>query len=215
MTSTLTLASTTSLLLAMIVLAAIPSSSVLLVTSRASTFGARHGVYAALGVVAGDIFFVLLAVYGLAAVVERWSWAFDLFQLLSGLYLLLLGTQIWRSRRSPPPSNLDSSSTKLSSFAAGLMLTLADQKAVFFYLAFFPAFFDIRRLTHVDVGVIALVTLIGVGGVKVAYALSAARLGSATAGRGKEIVAGTAGVMMLLVGTYLVASGLHALASYV
>jgi threonine/homoserine/homoserine lactone efflux protein len=196
----------------MIVLAAVPSSSVLLVVSRASSQGTRHGVFAALGVVVGDILFVLLAVYGFAAVVERWSWAFALFQLLSGIYLMRLGYMLWCSRSTEPTLRNQDARSSLSSFGAGLMLTLSDQKAVFFYLAFFPAFLDMRALTHVDVAIIALVTLVGVGGVKVAYAFFASSLRSRTGGSTRAKIAGFASVLLTAVGVYLVISGSTALA---
>ena len=50
----------------MIVLAIIPSISVLAVSARAAAFGFTHGMFTALGIVAGDIIFILIAVYGLA-----------------------------------------------------------------------------------------------------------------------------------------------------
>lgn len=207
MNATLSLASAASLLAAMVVLAAVPSSSVLLVVSRASSLGTRHGILAALGVVVGDILFVLLAVYGLAAVVERWSWAFALFQLLSGVYLMRLGYLLWCSRSAEPTLRSQDARSSLSSFWAGLMLTLSDQKAVFFYLAFFPAFMDMRTLTHFDVAIIAMVTLLGVGGVKVAYAFFASSLSGRSSGRTRAKIAGLASVLLTAVGVYLVISG--------
>ncbi|WP_369334585.1 LysE family transporter, partial [Pectobacterium brasiliense] len=56
-----------SLFLAMIALAAMPSSSVALVVIRSATLGVRHGVATALGIVVGDLLFVVLAIAGLVA----------------------------------------------------------------------------------------------------------------------------------------------------
>jgi threonine/homoserine/homoserine lactone efflux protein len=47
----------------MIVLAIVPSVSVLAVTARAAAFGFTHGMFTALGIVVADILFILVAVY--------------------------------------------------------------------------------------------------------------------------------------------------------
>ena len=54
----------------MVVLAVIPSVSVLAVSARAAAFGFSHGLFTALGIVAGDIIFILVAVYGLVFIAE-------------------------------------------------------------------------------------------------------------------------------------------------
>jgi threonine/homoserine/homoserine lactone efflux protein len=43
---------------------------------------------------------------------------------------------------------------------AGLLLTLADQKAIVFYLAFLPAFLDMSEIAWTDVGILAAITLV-------------------------------------------------------
>lgn len=55
----------------MTLLAAIPSSSVALVVIRASTMGVKQGVITSLGVVAGDLVFVAMALLGLSALSEQ------------------------------------------------------------------------------------------------------------------------------------------------
>jgi len=50
------------------------------------------------------------------------------------------------------------------------MITLGDQKAILFYLGFFPAFLDLVAMSALDTAVILLVTTVAVGGVKLAYA---------------------------------------------
>ena len=69
----------------------------------------------------------------------------------------------------------------LSSFSSGLLLTLGDQKAIFFYLGFFPAFVDLDSVTFIDILVICLITLVTVGGVKLLYAWLVSRAGRALA----------------------------------
>ena len=57
------------------------------------------------------------------------------------------------------------------------MITLADQKAILFYLGFFPAFVDLARMTAADTLTIVVIAAVGVGGAKLVYAWLADRAG--------------------------------------
>lgn len=95
-----------------------------------------------------------------------------------------------------------------SSFVAGLALTLADAKALLFYLGFLPAFVDLAAWTARDLVVVALATLLAVGGVKSAYAVLATRAARALGTRAQRWARIAGGVVMLavaaLVGTQLI-----------
>lgn len=204
MDSSLALSNVLAFFAAMLVLAAVPSTSVLIVSARAASLGLVHGVLAAAGVVLGDIIFIGLAVSGLALLMQSMGAAFAVLKYAGGCYLIGLGIYMWRStyrtaspatatmRQKHPPQHgrqapddtaaitaeplpQPATSSRLSSFLAGLAVTLGDQKAVIFYLGFFPAFFDVASLSAADLGVIITTTMLAVGGVKVAYALGAAR----------------------------------------
>ena len=186
---TLDLAGALALISAMLVLAALPSISVLAVTSRALAGGFRHGAAVSAGVVAGDLLFILIALFGVSLLLiaaDGWaSW----LKFLAAAYLLWMAYGLWRSAAAshtattsyadtsihPAPANL--SGTLRGSFVSGLLLTLGDQKAVLFYLGFFPAFVDVAAITFWDVLLIMLVTIISVGGVKLVYAALVARAG--------------------------------------
>jgi len=177
--SNLTLGSTAALFAAMVVLAAIPSVSVLTVSTRAASFGLLHGVLTAAGIVAGDLLFIAIALWGLSFLSDLLGNLTFLIRYLGGAYLLWLGIKTVRARSThlkskiSPISQSDSSASRLSSFLTGLLITLADQKATLFYLGFFPAFLDLSQVSYVDAGVIMLVAIAAVGGVKIGYALLA------------------------------------------
>ncbi|HRQ05881.1 MAG TPA: LysE family transporter, partial [Nitrosomonas halophila] len=59
-----------ALFVAMSVLAAVPSVSVLAVSAKSASFGFVHGACTVAGIVLGDIFFILFVVFGLALLVE-------------------------------------------------------------------------------------------------------------------------------------------------
>lgn len=156
-------------------LAIIPSVSVLAVSARAAAFGFSHGLFTALGIVAGDIIFILVAVYGLAFVAEAMGDQFKLIKYLGGAYLIWLGISLWRADAKMRKSDDLRQSSWRASFLAGFLITLGDQKAILFYLGFFPAFIDLTRMTPIDTLLIILIATVGVGGAKLVYAWLADR----------------------------------------
>lgn len=175
MQASLTPSSLFALFTALVVLAAVPGVSALTVVARAATYGLTHGVLTALGIVAGDMVFIAIALGGLALMAEVLSPLTVLLQYIAGVYLIGLGVGLYRSQATPGQTLEAADSSWLSSFLLGLSITLGDQKATLFYLGFLPAFVDIATLSWLDAAMLMVTTFIAVGGVKVAYALLAAR----------------------------------------
>lgn len=181
---TLTLTAMVSLFGAMAVLASVPSVSVVAVVAVSASSGVRNGLCTALGIVAGDVVFILLAIFGLTLLVDALGeWSF----LLNGacaLYLLWKAWVFWSASSADPAADGVPPANRRSAFTTGLLITLGDQKAVLFYLGFFPAFLSLDTITPLDIGVVILITLFSVGGVKALYAFAADRvrdhLGAAT-----------------------------------
>ena len=173
--SSLSLTSILALLGTMIVLAVIPSISVLAVSARAAAFGFTHGMFTALGIFIADTIFILIAVYGLALVAELMGEQFRLIKYVGGIYLIWLGISLWRADSKARKSAAVKQSSLGSSFLTGFLITLGDQKAILFYLGFFPAFIDLRLMTPADTMIIIIIAIIGVGGAKLVYAYLADR----------------------------------------
>jgi threonine/homoserine/homoserine lactone efflux protein len=173
--SSLSLTSILGLLGTMIVLAVIPSVSVLAVSARAAAFGFTHGMFTALGIVIADVIFILIAIYGLALVAELMGEQFRLVKYVGGIYLIWLGISLWRADSKARKSDAVKQSSLGSSFLTGFLITLGDQKAILFYLGFFPAFIDLGLITPADTLIIILIAIIGVGGAKLVYAYMADR----------------------------------------
>ena len=205
----MTFANSLSLLLVMITLAAIPSSSVALVVVRSATLGVRNGIAAALGIVVGDLIFVALAIAGLVAIAEVMGTLFAVLRYAAAAYLIWFGISLIRGGARPGGlENAHRAGGMSVSFAAGVALTLGDVKAILFYAALFPVFVDVSALTSFDIAAIGAITIIGVGGVKAAYAVAARSVANASRGfpfrRPIRIAAGT---MMIGTGGYLIAKG--------
>ncbi|TJY55175.1 LysE family translocator [Sinimarinibacterium sp. CAU 1509] len=177
MQSSLSPPSIAALFSAMAVLAAIPSVSLLAVTANAASSGLRHGALTALGVVMGDMVFMLTAVFGLVLLSDALGSAFTLVKYAGAAYLAWLAVTLLRTGEPHRQRSGVARRSYLGSFMTGLLITLGDQKAVLFYLGFLPAFVEMETLTPPDIGVIALVTLVAVGGVKFGYAYAVARAG--------------------------------------
>lgn len=187
------------------VLALMPSSSAMIVAARSTASGFLHGVMATLGIVAGDTLFILLAVLGLAMLAETLGNLFVVVKYIGGGYLLVLGIILMRSRPADAPGEAGSESTLLSSFLAGLSITLADQKAILFYFGFFPAFIDLAALSVPGVLMILAITIIALGGAKLVYACLAIRAGRILDSAGlTATLKRLAGLMVMAVGLYVV-----------
>ena len=204
----MSMSSAIALAAAMVVLALLPSLSVMTVLARSASLGFRHGAATSLGIVAGDILYILTAIYGLALLAEQMAPLLTLLQYLGAAYLIWLGLSLWRA--SPSALTLEKITDEpwLSSFLAGFLLTLADQKAIMFYLSFFPAFVDLASLTLVDTVMVVAIAIIAVGGAKLLYAFLAAQarslLPKTQISRAFSWVAGT---MMIAVGIALLFKG--------
>jgi len=202
----MTLPTLLTLLTVMLALAAIPSASVALVVTRSATLGFANGAAAALGIVLGDLVFVTLAIFGMSTLAESMGAFFAIVKFLGGAYLIWLGIGLIRSTGSVKLRVNDRrKSTLLASLVSGLALTLGDLKAILFYASLLPTFVDMTRLRPWDGFFIVLVTIVAVGGVKLAYAAAAQRIVSRfQKKRSQKIAHRSAGCLMVGVGSYLI-----------
>lgn len=195
-----------SLFLIMLTLALIPSSSVALVVTRSVTHGFPNGIAVSLGIVTGDLVFILLAILGLSTIAETMGWLFLTIKYLGATYLIWLGYKLLISTSNSLPNYTESNQkgSLIASFLAGLFLTLGDIKAIFFYVSLFPLFVDLKSLQYTDVLTIMLITIVTVGGVKAFYAITANKVAALSKGYPLENKAKKlAGSFMVGIGSYL------------
>ncbi|GAX38275.1 LysE family translocator [Nodularia sp. NIES-3585] len=189
---------------AMVVLASIPSLSVLTVCTRSAASGFIHGVFTTIGIVLGDIIFIIIAIWGLSLLAETMGNLFFLIKYLGGAYLIFLGVGLCRSKSKDVQTEEVVKSSLLSSFMAGLSITLADQKATLFYLGFFPAFLDISNISYLDTSIIIATATVAVGGVKLIYAFMADRARLLFNPKTRKGINIAAGCIMIAVGVFLI-----------
>lgn len=196
-----------SLFTIMVTLAIIPSTSVALVVTRSATLGVSNGIAVATGIVLGDLTFILLALLGMSIVAETMAGFFLIIKYLGGAYLLWLGFTLLTSENNTAFSANHSANhgSLISSFLAGVFLTLGDIKAIFFYASLFPTFVDISVLNTSDIIIIVSITISTVGLVKIAYAISAKKVVTMTQGLKLEnTTKKVAGSFMAGAGSYLI-----------
>lgn len=188
------------------VLAAVPSSSVALVVTQSVTQGVKHGLGVAAGIVLGDLAFLVPVLLGGSLVAETQGWLFTVIQYLGGIVLAGMGLRLWTAAaQTKTIASPDSSGSHINSFLAGLFLTLSDSKAMVFYISLMPFFITTGTAGPVDIGIIVLITIAAVGGVKSAYAVMASRLASLS------VIQTMAGSMQRIAAAGMIAAGVYLL----
>lgn len=207
----MTLLGSVTLFLVLTAMAALPSSSVALVVARSAMSGVRHGISVAGGIVVGDLIFMSMAIFGMAAIASQLGTFFALIKYAAALYLIWFGIGLIRSQFMKARSAEKSSDQGIfqgrlgGSFAAGLLLTLGDIKAIFFYASLLPAFADLGALSAKDIAILTSITVLSVGSVKLVYALAAVRLvGWARGQRYRKHIKTVAGAFFVIAGGYLI-----------
>ena len=191
---------------ALFLMVIVPGPGVLACVSRALGSGFRMAVFVALGIMVGDMFFLLMAICGLAAVAELLGSFFSIVRYGGALYLVWLGYRTWTSKidlRSPKSSNTTSPRSCLLS---GLSITLGNPKAIVFYLSFLPALLDPKRLSTSDVMITATVVILTLAVVLVTYSYAANRVrGLFHSGRAIKGINRCAGTVMISAGVAIAA----------
>lgn len=195
-----------------LVLIAIPGPSVLFVISRSLMLGRRAGLATVVGNAAGVYVQMLAIAIGLGALVERSLVVFTVIKLVGAAYLVYLGVQAIRHRRSLSTAfsaEVEAKSTRrimLDAFVVGI----ANPKAVVFFAAILPQFVN-RGAGDVPVqmmllgAVFFLVALLSDG--TWAIAAGTARSWLTRRPARLEAIGGAGGLAMIVIGVKLAVTG--------
>lgn len=192
---------------ALAALAVSPGPGVLATVGAAISGGLRSAGPLIIGIVLGDILFLVLAILGLWYVAESLGAFFVIVRIAGGSYLIWVGVRLLIAPSADPnlPERVGAT-TGIRSIASGLGITLANPKAILFYLGFLPTFIDLSALTFFDVLVAVVVVSIVISSVLAAYACAGAQarrmLGGGCAARHLHRVSG---VVMVGAGTAVIA----------
>lgn len=120
-----------------------PGADMMFTLGQGLKGGWRAGQAANFGIAAGGMVHVLLAAFGLAAVLKTHPAAFEAVRWAGVGYLVLLA---WKSLKAGPvqPTAVSRAPT-LRVFREALVVNLLNPKVIFFILAFLPQFVDPSR----------------------------------------------------------------------
>jgi len=191
---------------AMFLLAITPGPGVFATVARALASGFAHAAVLVLGIVIGDLIFLLLAIYGLAAVAGLLGGFFTLVKLGGAAYLIWLGLRLWRSDTTATSTTAIVETSWMANLISGLVITLGNPKVILFYLGFVPAFVDLATLQTADVVMIAAVVSLVLGATMLGYAYAASRSRQLfRSAKAKRLLNRTSGGVMIATGTILAA----------
>ena len=129
--------------------------------ARAMSGGFHSAWPLALGVVVGDVVWPLVAVLGVTWIVEQVSWFMDVLKWVAVAMFIVMGILLIRNADKQLSEN--SSLTRpgmWAGFVAGLVVIMANPKAVLFYMGVLPGFFDLTRVTWSDIAAICFLSFI-------------------------------------------------------
>ncbi|TIX98452.1 MAG: LysE family translocator, partial [Mesorhizobium sp.] len=128
------------------------------------------------GLMLGDLIYLTAVVLGLALVAQTFGMAFLAIKWLGVAYLAFLGWRFWTSGITPETVEAKKGRGGLvSSFIAGLAVTLGNPKTMIFYLAITPTIVDLKTITLADYGILVALTLVVLLVVLVPYLALAAK----------------------------------------
>lgn len=120
-----------------------PGPDVLLVLGHAGRSGTRAGVAAALGIVAGGLYYMALFGFGLLHLLVASPIVFTIVKVAGALYLAWLGlSMVWRAWQGPQDEGAGAGQPKRlgTPFVQGLVTNALNPKVALFYLAALPQF---------------------------------------------------------------------------
>ncbi len=127
------------------------------------------------GIIAGDLFFALLAMLGLATIASHYTSLFLLIKLAGGGYMIYLGLRSWKRAKA---KKLDGTSTESGwkLITSGFFLTASNPKDLIFFISFIPAFINLEHASIIDIIFASLIIAVTFFVTLSFYALSAHRM---------------------------------------
>jgi threonine/homoserine/homoserine lactone efflux protein len=194
-----------------VVLILVPGPSVLFVVTRSLTLGARAGLATVAGNATGVYVQVVAVAFGIGALVQESIHVFTAIKLIGAAYLVYLGVQTFRHRRSLVAALDAPVERKLARriFADAFVVGLFNPKVIVFFMAILPQFVD--RSAGVPLQMLlfgAIFCLLALVCDSIwALTAGAARAWLAGSPRRLEAIGGTGGIVMVGLGAGIALTG--------
>ena len=185
----------------------VPGPGVAAVVARALGGGFRAAFPMVLGILAGDLVYLVFALFGLAAVATWFGPVFVVIKWASAIYLLYIAWQFWSAKPGTEQIGAKKDANAWKTFLSGFMLTMGNPKTIVFYLALLPTVVPLDEpitvLGFAELTTIVIVVLLIIG---CGYAgLAAAARDFFTSARALRNLNRTAGAIMAGAAAFVVA----------
>jgi threonine/homoserine/homoserine lactone efflux protein len=184
----------------------VPGPGVAAVVARALGGGFMSAVPMVIGILVGDLIYLVFALFGLAAIATWFGPIFVVVRWGGALYLLYIAWQFWTAKPGTEQIRAKTESG-WKTFLSGFALTMGNPKTIVFYLALLPTVVPLDQpitvLGFTELVAIVVVVLLIIG---LAYAaLAAAARDFFKSNRAIQRLNRTAAVMMASAAAFVVA----------
>ena len=135
-------------IIAALALIVTPGPDVIYVLSRGIADGRVGGLMGALGVTCGILIHTMAASLGLAVLLQTSTLGFLILKLAGGVYLIYLGIQVVRDKKSFDLEVGGNGLNLRKCFVQGFLSNLLNPKVALFFVAFLPQFVDLSSPHH-------------------------------------------------------------------
>lgn len=129
---------------AAVVFCLVPGPNVIYIVTRTLSEGRRAGVASVLGVATAGVAHVVLAAFGLSALLASSATAYDAVRYAGAAYLVVLGLRALTDPAAPegPQAPASRSADARAAYRQGFVVNLLSPKTALFFLALLPQFVD-------------------------------------------------------------------------
>jgi threonine/homoserine/homoserine lactone efflux protein len=175
--------SLTIFITAALILLLTPGPAVLFIVARSLEQGRWAGIVSALGVGAAGVLHVIVAAFGLSALLMQSAIAFGIVKYLGAAYLIFLGMKTLLAKSDISAIQTVEKSSLSRIFVQGFIVNLLNPKTALFFFAFLPQFVNPAR---------GAVTpqIVFLGTIFVAMAITSDSLYAIVAGSARQIIVG-------------------------
>jgi threonine/homoserine/homoserine lactone efflux protein len=128
----------TTFMAASVALYLTPGADMMFISASGAAGGRGAGIAAAMGVSIGSLFHTVLAVAGVAALIQAHPAAYDALRYIGAAYLAYLAVVTWRA--GPPEAAAPGARNIWRAFRRGALTNILNPKVSVFVLAFLPQF---------------------------------------------------------------------------
>ena len=129
-------------LTAAIILAITPGPGILYVLTRSIKGGRTEGLFSTLGTSIGGLFHIIIAAFGLSAILATSAFAFSIVKYVGAAYLIYLGIRTLMGNDTIEISSSTYQTNKRVALKQGIITEILNPKTALFFLAFIPQFIN-------------------------------------------------------------------------